>query len=495
MELRPYQENSKQLLREGFRAGHTRQVLVAATGSGKSITMLSMIQNAIEKGSRVLFICERRILVSQFSLHLDRAGIDHGIFMAGTWRFRPQELVQVASAQTLEKMEAIPAFDIVFIDEVHACMRKSIVNLIKTRPHMKIVGATATPFNPKLSEHFSNVVNVISMKDLIDEGHLVPFRVFAAREVDTAGLKVISTGEWEQKKLEERGKQITGDIVADYIRLTNEVFHEQRKGICFSCGVAHGAELVQKFNESGVMAVQISHKDTDEYKAEVLAEFKKPDTELKIVISSEILERGFDQSDIYFVILAKPIKKSFSKLVQMVGRGARPHPDKSFVVIQDHGNNWLRFSEEWETLFNDGVKELTSTPDTTQKKEPTELEKKRAKCPKCGALWPGNSDVCAHCGMVRVRHNNVVAVAGEMLELTGQTIKKEKFTGEYKEAFFQGLLGYAKSKGYKDGWAFHAYIEKFQVQPSWKKQKAVPSPEVMGWITHRNIKNAKRRAA
>ena len=77
-----------------------------------------------------MFICERRILVDQFSAHLDRAGIDHGVLMAGHWRFRPDRQVQVASAQTIERMESLPTTDIVFIDELHACMRKSIINML-----------------------------------------------------------------------------------------------------------------------------------------------------------------------------------------------------------------------------------------------------------------------------------------------------------------------------------------------------------------------------
>lgn len=498
MELRPYQDKSKDALRDGIRAGHIRQVLCASTGSGKSIVMLSMIQNAVDKGSRILFICERRILVSQFSLHLDRAGIDHGIMMAGTWRHRPQELVQVASAQTLERMESLPLFDIVFIDEIHACMRKSVINLIKMRPNLKIIGATATPFNPKLADHFTNIVNVVTMKELIDEGHLVPFRVFMAHEVDITGIKLVA-GEFKADDLEGRAKQITGDVVADYIRISNELYGGLRKGICFSCGVAHGTELAQKFNESGVNAVQISYKDDDEYKADVLREFAKPDTEIKIVISSDILERGFDQSDIDIVILGKPVKKSFSKFVQMIGRGARPHPDKSFVTIIDHGSNWLRFSDEWESLFHDGVQVLNGAPDAKPKKEPTDIEKTRAKCPKCGALWPGNSDLCSHCGHVRVRRNEVVAVPGEMKELTSQPVKKEKYTSEYKERIYQELLGYAATKKKADGtpysihWAYHKYKDIFGIYPPWKQVSTPPTNDCMKWISHLAIKGSFRK--
>lgn len=328
---RPYQVASIEGLRQGFRDHHTRQVLAAPTGAGKSVIMLEMIERAREKGSRILFICERRILVEQFSRHLDAQRIDHGIMMAKHWRFKPQELVQIATAQTLEKMESWPAFDICFVDEIHACMRKSIKQMMTNFPKLKVVGATATPFHPELGKYFSSVTSVISMGELVEKAYLVPFRVFVAHEIDTTGIKIVA-GEWKKDELEARGQQIVGDVVADYIRISNEVFGRHSKAICFSCGVAHGADLARKFAEAGVNAVQISSNDEDEYRAEVLADFAKPDTSINVLISVSILSRGFDQTDVEHVILARPLKKSFSEHVQMVGRGARSHPDKKFCI-------------------------------------------------------------------------------------------------------------------------------------------------------------------
>lgn len=490
---RQYQVDSIESLRNGFRDGHVRQVLAAPTGAGKSVIMLTMIRKAIEKGSRVMFICERRILVEQFSKHLDEAGIAHGVLMAKHFRFRPQELVQVASAQTLEKMESLPPFDIVFLDELHAIMRASIINMIKTRPTLRIVGATATPFNPKIAAHFSNVTCVTTMSQLVNDGFLVPFRVFVAREIDTNGLQVVA-GEWQKDDLEKRGQQIVGDVVADYVRISNEVYGGYRKTICFSCGIAHGADLAKKFNEAGINAIQISSNDDEEYKADVLADFAKPDSDVKVLISVAILSRGFDQSDVDYVILARPLKKSFSEHVQMIGRGARIHPDKKFAVIQDNSGNFLRFKDDWDKLYNDGVTELAGEQDKKSRKEPSDKEKKESKCPKCSVIWHGG-DVCTNCGYVRERRSDVVAVPGEMSEI-GQLIKKEKYSAEFKQDFYAQLLGYALSKGHAKGSAYHKYKEKFSVAPS----MATPAPktptlETLGWIKSRQIAYAKRKVA
>jgi len=492
LELRPYQSESVESLRQGFRDKHTRQVLAAPTGAGKSRIMEHMIRAAMDKGSRIMFVCERRILVEQFSKHLDNSGIDHGILMAGHWRFRPDRRVQIASAQTLERMESLPAVDLIFIDELHAAMRKSIIALIERQPNLRIIGATATPFHPAIGKHFSKVVSVTTMAKLVEDGFLVPFRVFVAKEIDTSGLKVVA-GEWKKDDLEKRGQQIVGDVVADYVRISNDVFGEYRKTICFSCGIAHGAELVTKFQEVGINAVQISSEDDDEYRDEVLKDFAKPDSEIKVLISVAILSRGFDQSDVDYVILARPLKKSFSEHVQQVGRGARIHPDKKMCVIQDNSGNWLRFSDDWDKLYHDGVQELNQGQDVKPKKEPTEQQKEAAKCPKCSVIW-GGGDVCKHCGFVRVKRNDVIAVAGEMVEIGPGKRKAEKFTAEFKADFYAQLLGYAMERGHNPGSAYYKYKEKFGVGPSMAKPEPKPAGEaVRAWLTSQNIRRAKSK--
>lgn len=488
--LRDYQEAVINGLRDGFREGHARQVLSASTGAGKSVIMMEMVRAAIDRGVRTIFLCERRQLVDQFSAHLDREGIEHGILMASHWRWRPQELVQVASVQTLERMESWPDFQLAFVDELHACMRRSVINMIETRPNLKIVGATATPFHPLISRHFSNVVSAPPMRELVDRGNLVPFRVFVAKEIDTDGVKVVA-GEWKKDELEERGRRVVGDVVTDYLRLSGEVFGRKSKAICFSCGIAHGADLVDSFAKAGVNAVQLASGVDEDLKAEVLREFARPESSIDVLISVDMLSRGFDQTDIEHVILARPLKKSFSSHVQMIGRGARMHEGKTVCVVQDHCGNWLRFRDQWEEFFHDGVRSLDSDADAKPKKELTKKEKEAAKCPKCGAIWPGKSDACLHCGHVRVRSNDIVAIPGEIQEI-GHA--KPKFSSEYKENFYRGLIGLLRIEGKNVNAAYYLYREKFGVDPAWKKVAGEPSVEVIEFVRKSRQNYARRQS-
>lgn len=490
VQLRGYQQRSIDSLRSEFINGSVRQVLTAATGAGKSIIALSIIQRTLEAGNSVMFICDRRVLVEQFSMHLSRSGIDHGVVMSNHWRHRPQEKLQVASIQTLERMEFWPAADLIIIDEIHSVIRKSLKDFIEEYPRQKIIGLTATPFHPELGTLFDSVTNVVTMKDLVEEGFLVPFKVFVAKEIDTKGVKLVGD-EWQKDQLQERGLRLVGDVVDEYVKLSMQVFGSYRKTICFSTGVQHSLQLQRQFAERGLNFLSISYKDSEEEKERILSEFAKPDTDINGLISTDILTKGFDRSDVEHVILARPLRKSFSTHVQMVGRGARPHEGKKFCVIQDHSSNWLRFAEDWEELFHDGVKTLASNPDKKPRKEPTEKEKAESKCPKCKVLWTFPTDTCGNCGFTKERKKNIDSIAGEMQELVGSV----KIHKDNKQDLYSQFLHYARTKGFKEGWAANQYKAKFGVWPRGLHLiSKEPTAETINWIKSRAIAFAKSQA-
>lgn len=494
--LRDYQESSLIKLREGFMAGHRAQMLYAPTGSGKTETAISLLYATAEKGNRVAMVLDRRILCDQTSERLQKYAIDHGVLMAGHWRYRTDRTIQICSAQTLEARGLFPGLKLLIVDEAH-CTRKSVAEFIQNNPQVKVIGLSASPFTKGLGSIYTNVVNATTTRELVNSGQLAPLRVFISKEIDMKDAKKVA-GEWSQKESTERGIKITGDIVSEWVKKTHEIYGEPKKTIVFCAGVAHGEDLARKFAEAGYNFMSISYKDEDEFKSDVIADFARPGSSIHGLIATDMLTKGFDQADVHFGISARPFTKSFSSHVQQLGRVMRPHHEKESAIWLDHSGNFLRFRDQWETLYGSGVDELDDGAETA-KKEPTDIEKAKAKCPKCGALWPGNSDVCAHCGMVRVRRNDVVSVAGEMLELTGQAAKHEKYSSEYKEQWYHGLLAHLRSRGKNENRAFHLYKEKFKVEPVWKKvagSAITPAAiDALGYLQRANIAFAKRKSA
>lgn len=127
------------------------------------------------------------------------------------------------------------------------------------------------------------------------------------------------------------------------------------------------------------------------------------------------------------------------------------------LVHNCHSGNYLRFREEWEDIFENGVHELDDGKEKA-KKEPTKKEKEDAKCAKCGNLMPRWMDTCGHCGHVRERKSMVSSVPGEMEEL--QTMSREN-----KQKWWSMLQWYVHNQGWSPGRAAHTYKDKFGVWP------------------------------
>ena len=471
LQLRQYQEDAIQKLREGFARGHRSQLLYLGTGGGKTEIAIAMLEAAKKKGSKAAMILDRIVLCDQTSRRLDKYSVDHGVLQAGHWRYKPYENIQVCSAQTLEKRGSFPGLDLLVVDECHA-QRKQTIEFIKNNPHIKVVGLSASPFTKGLAGTYSNVVSPITTKELVDQGSLVPLRVFIAKEVDMEGAKKVA-GEWSQAEATTRGMKITGDVVTEWAKKTREIFGEPRKTIVFAAGVAHGADLAQKFQALGYNFVSLSYKDDEDWKRDVIEDFAKPDSKIIGLIACDILTKGFDNEHVMIGVSARPFSKSFSSHVQQMGRVMRANvhnpESKLFALWLDHSGNYLRFRQDWDELYEDGVSKLEEGKEKP-KKELTERQKKESKCPVCSAFWPSGSDTCYNCGHVRERRNMVEEVDGQMVELSGQ------MTRESKQSFWNQMIWLQRYQGWSKGRAAHTYKDKFGV---WPRGLVDNTPEMM----------------
>ncbi len=234
IDLRDYQDDAVEFLRNNIRSGIKNQILCMGTGSGKKVVAAYLADECNQRARRLVFVVDRVALIEQTSETLDKYGIPHGVIQAQHWRYRPWERIQVASIQTLARRKW-PDADLIVLDECHG-IHKAVVDRIGKRDAV-VIGLTATPFTKGLGKHYQRVVSVITTNGLIADKHLVPFRVFAASEPDMTGAKVVA-GEWTDKDAAERSMPIVGDCVAEYLK-----HGEERKFIAFGANVAHCAEI------------------------------------------------------------------------------------------------------------------------------------------------------------------------------------------------------------------------------------------------------------
>lgn len=414
-ELREYQLRAVDGLRENIRRGIKNQIMCAPTGSGKTVIGGHMVDEARKKNRRALFVVDRISLLDQTSAAFDAYGIDHGVIQSKHWRFRPYLPVQICSQQTLARREW-PETDLILVDECHV-ITQTIAERIARRDVVTI-GLTATPFTRGLGKHYDAMVNVTTTNELIAQGFLSPYRIFAASEPNMEGVKVVA-GEWDEKQTSERAMEVVGDCVVEYLK-----HGDGRKFIAFAVDVAHAEELARQFTAAGVVAMTSTYKDTDEARAETLAEFRKPDSYIRGVISVESLTRGFDVPDVGVLILARPLRKALAVHLQMMGRVLRIAEGKSDALVLDHAGNCERFWHQMNEFYASGADKLD---DGKKREKPKNVEKDPSdelmKCPQCAHLHK-RRPFCPACGHQYPKREAVKHVAGTLKELIASGNRK-----------------------------------------------------------------------
>lgn len=411
--LRPYQADAIQALRDGIRAGKRRLILCAGTGAGKTLTAAQLLKEAARKESYSLFIVDRVSLVDQTSAVFDAYGIKHGVVQGDHPRWEPREHVQVCSAQTLARRYLPRAPSLIVVDEAH-CQYKATLALMDQYPDAVKVGLTATPFTAGMAEHWDGIVNVRSTRDLICDGHLIEPTIYVGRAPEDAELSVNGMGEFSDESAAGAGVKIIGDVVTEWLAKVNEHFGGPVKTIVFTPTVEHGRELCAAFAAAGQNFQQISYLDKDEDKAERIAEFRRPDSIIMGLVSCGVLTKGFDVPDCLVGVSCKPYRKSLSSHMQEIGRIMRPAPGKTKALWLCHSGNVERFAADTFDVWENGAGELSdsSKKDATARKR-DEATREKAVCPEChGAL---RANVCLACGWERPARSGIVAVDGTLV--------------------------------------------------------------------------------
>lgn len=498
--LRPHQELAISMLRQSLRSGAKRPILQMPTGAGKTLTAAQIIDNAIARQSkrgelnRVCFAVPSISLIDQTVQALYHEGITGvGVIQADHHMTDPSKQVQVASIQSLmnrnvNRME----FDLVLVDEAHVHY-KFMAKWMSDWSNVPFIGLSATPWTKGLGKHWDDLLIPITMQELIDQGYLSPFKVFAPSHPDLTGVRTVA-GDYQQNQLSTvmQDHLLVADIVATW-----KAQGPGEKTLAFCVDRAHAQRVQQEFVQAGIACGYVDAYTSREERQDIGVALGRG--ELKVVTSVGCLTTGVDW-DVRCIILARPTKSEML-FVQIVGRGLRTAPGKDYCLILDHSDTHLRLgfvTDIHHAELNDGER-TESEAATKDREEPLPKE-----CSKCHYLKPPKMHICPNCGFVPQKQSDVEVAAGELRELEMNLSAAEKrkrkanreTTLAEKESIYGGLKAIAGERNYKPTWADAQYREKFGVWPNAVKHapECNPSPELRSWVKSQMIRYAKGRA-
>lgn len=440
--------------------GTRRIIIVAPTGAGKTVIACMIIQGAVAKGKRVLFLAGARELVAQCSRKLWDFNVPHGLIMRGDEPW--DTAVQVASKDTLASWKKrgkidYPIADVVFVDECHLSLAKGWRTIIEAYPNAVIIGLTATPCRRDgkgLGMLYHAMVQTPPTSWMISNGFLVPIKTYAPYRPNLKGVHS-QGGEFVKKEVQAAMDKtaLVGDLVQHWRELG-----EDRLTIGYASGVNHSLHCCEQFNAAGIKAAHIDAKTPLEERDDKIKAFHAG--EIKVLWNVDVLTQGVDIPPAACVIDAGPTK-SLRKFKQRVGRIMRPFDAKEYAIYLDHAGNVFRHGMpdadiEWSLDSRETV-EKKNKPG--QPKNPLPIV-----CPKCHWVFTSRSD-CPKCGH-RVHRKPLPRESSN-----GKLVAVNGVNGhgsiEDKERFFKKCLAIMAHKGRTCGAAAAMYSSKMG-EPPWE---------------------------
>lgn len=358
----PHQQAALDALEEERRAGHHRNLVVAATGSGKTVIAALDYARLCTAGRRptLLFVAHRQEILSQ-SLATFRAALRDGHFgelLVGD--DRPVHGQHVfASIQALHERRLASltpdAYEVIVVDEFHHAEADTYRRLLERLSPRVLVGLTATPERSDgkdvLAWFDHRVAYELRLWDAIEKGLVVPFQYFGIHDGTDLSTIDFKAGRYDVTALE---RLYTADdararaVLAELERKVPKTDGLKALGFCVS--VKHAEFMAQYFTARGVPSVAVSGESKDDERAAALRRLASG--ELKVVFSRDLFNEGVDVPSVNTVLFLRPTE-SATVFLQQLGRGLRHEPGKACLTVLDFvgsARREFRFDQRFKAL-------------------------------------------------------------------------------------------------------------------------------------------------
>ena len=324
--------------------GATKGLVQAATGVGK--TYLAAFDSA--KYERVLFVAHREEILKQAAISFKnvRHSDDYGFFYGK--QKDTDKAVIFASVATLGRNEYLTKdffapdyFDYMIIDEFHHAVNEQYQRIVKYFKPQFLLGLTATPERMDGKNIYEicdyNVPYVISLKEAINKGMLVPFHYYGIYdETDYSSLHLVK-GRYDEKELNETyiGNTKRYDLIYKYY-----MKYRSKRALGFCCSRQHAEEMAKEFCKRGIEAVAVYSNADGEFSEDrdkAIEKLKKQ--EIKMIFSVDMFNEGVDIAALDMVMFLRPTESPIVFL-QQLGRGLRISKGKEYLNVLDFIGNY-----------------------------------------------------------------------------------------------------------------------------------------------------------
>lgn len=341
----PFQARLLELIELSRRRGHHHNLLVSATGTGKTVMAAldyATLRERLDR-ARLLYVAHRREILDQAAATFRHALRDPGFGELWVGGARPDRFEHVfASIQSLAAADlahlAPDHFDVVIVDEFHHAAAPTYRRLLDHVRPRQLLGLTATPERSDgldvLRWFDGRIAAEMRLWDAIDQHRLVPFVYYGIHDgtdlsdvpwqrgrgydVDALTNVYTSNDAWARS------------VVQEVRRLADDPTAMRCLGFCVS--VDHARFMAHHFTRHGIAAVAVSGGSPPDERRRALDDLRRG--EVRVVFSVDLFNEGVDLPAVDTILLLRPTE-SPTLYLQQLGRGLRRAPGKVFCTVLD----------------------------------------------------------------------------------------------------------------------------------------------------------------
>jgi len=373
-DIQPYpyqQEILDKLQAERYVRNHWRNLVVAATGTGKTVISAIDYRNYVYKNRhkpcRLLFIAHREEILKQ-SLACFRMVLrdpNFGELFVGN--YTPNSLdhlfmsVQTFNSREFENVTTPDFYDYIIVDEFHHAAAPTYQKLLEYYKPEILIGLTATPERmdgKDILKYFDyRIAAEIRLPEAIERKLLCPFHYFGVTDnVDLKSLRW-TRGGYDKNELSKiyTGNDLRAKIIIKaldkYITDMDDV-----KGLGFCVSKEHAKYMANFFNENNIPSIYLTAESDDETRNEARRRLVRGDYRFIFVV--DLYNEGVDIPEVNTILFLRPTE-SLTVFLQQLGRGLRLCEGKECLTVLDfigQANRKYNFEEKFEALLSNTSK-------------------------------------------------------------------------------------------------------------------------------------------
>ena len=381
LDILPYsyqQEILDKLEAERTVRGYNRNLVVAATGTGKTVISALDYKRFCRQHPgqpcRLLFVAHREEILKQ-SMYTFRAVLkdaNFGNLFVGSHKADSIDhlfiSIQTFNSQDFTTKTDADFYDYIVVDEFHHAAAPTYQKLLVYYQPQILLGLTATPERmdgKNILDYFGGrIAAEIRLPEAIDRKLLCPFQYFGVTDtVDLSSLKW-RTGSYDKNELSnlytfsglvaERRADLVVNSILKYVTDINEV-----KGLGFCVSIEHARFMTDYFNAHGVPSMALTGDSPDEERN--AAKQRLVSGEIRFIFVVDIYNEGVDIPEVNTVLFLRPTE-SLTVFLQQLGRGLRMAENKECLTVLDfigQANKKYNFEEKFAALLSNTTRSVS----------------------------------------------------------------------------------------------------------------------------------------